>query len=101
MIDESFFSSRLVVAVFVLFPRVAISQRNVRNPNHHYFSKKYRNTPPIYIAIRLQFGIAVRLVPLRSEEREMLSVLLPLSQYAPHLVLQYASHLYRNAFGKS
>ena len=30
-------------------------QKNVRNPNHHYFSKKYRNTPPICIAIRLQF----------------------------------------------
>ena len=33
--------------------------------------------------------IAVRLVPLRSEERETLSVLLP-------FVSQYASHLYRN-----
>ena len=31
------------------------NQKNVRNPNHHYFSKKYRNTPPICIAIRLQF----------------------------------------------
>ena len=30
-------------------------QKNARNPNHHYFSKKYRNTPPICIAIRLQF----------------------------------------------
>ena len=31
------------------------SRKNVRNPSHHYFSKKYRNTPPICIAIRLQF----------------------------------------------
>ena len=52
-------------------------QKNVRNPNHHYFSKKYRNTPPICIAIRLQFGAAVLLVPLRSEEREILSARLP------------------------
>ena len=29
-------------------------QKNVRKPNHHYFSKKYRNRPPICIAIRLQ-----------------------------------------------
>ena len=27
----------------------------VGNPNHHDFSKKYRNTPPICIAIRLEF----------------------------------------------
>ena len=34
---------------------VALFQKNVGNPNHHYFSKKYRNTPPICIAIRLPF----------------------------------------------
>ena len=32
------------------------NQKSVRNPNHHHFSKKYRNTPPICIAIRLQFA---------------------------------------------
>ena len=54
------------------------NQKNVRNPNHHFFSKKYRNTPPICTAVRL--------VPLCSEEREILSVLLPfVSQYASHL----------------
>ena len=43
----------------------------------------------------LQFPICIALlpVPLRSEERELLSVRLP-------FVLQYASHLYRNTFGK-
>ena len=34
-------------------------QKNIRNPNHHYFPKKYRNTPPICIAVLS--------VPLRSE----------------------------------
>ena len=54
-------------------------QKNVGNPNHHYFPKKYRNshfycnTPPICIAVPL--------VPLRSEERES---------------CQYSSHLYRS-----
>ena len=52
---------------------------------HHCFSKKYRNTPPICIAI----CTTVLLVPLRSEEREILRVLLP-------FVSQCASHLYRN-----
>ena len=33
----------------------ATCQKNVRNPNHHFFSKKYRTTPPICIAVRLQF----------------------------------------------
>ena len=57
------------------------NQKNVRNPNHHYFSKKYRNTPPICIAIRLPF----------------------VSQYfrCPYALRkgkcrQYSSHLYRN-----
>ena len=55
-------------------------QKNVRNPNHHFFSKKncnyasnlYCNTPPICIAVLL--------VPLGSKEREK---------------CQYSSHLYR------
>ena len=64
-----------------------VNQKNVRNPNHHYFSKKYRDTPPICIAIRFPICIAVLLVPLCSEEREILSVLLP-------FVSQYASCLY-------
>ena len=37
------------------FFRKVHCQKNVGNPNHHYFSKKYRNTPPIRIAIRLPF----------------------------------------------
>ena len=36
-------------------PRGVIIRKNVRNPNHHDFSKKYRNTPLICIALRLQF----------------------------------------------
>ena len=61
--------------------------KNVGKPNRHYFSKKYRNTPPICISPPI--CIAVLLVSLRSEEREILSVLLP-------FVSQYASHLYCN-----
>ena len=61
----------------------------LKNPNHRCCSKKYRNTPPICITIRLQCSIAVLSVSLRSEEREILSVLLP-------FVSQYASHLYCN-----
>ena len=54
---------------------------NVRNPNHHYFSKKYRNTPPICIAIRLQF--------------------VPQCFWCPYALrkgkyCQYSSHLYRS-----
>ena len=65
---------------------------NVRNPKHHYL---YCSTPPVRIAVLL-------VVPLRSGERELLSVLLPfVSQYASHaFVLQYASHLCRSTFGK-
>ena len=64
-------------------------------------SNLYCNTPPICIAVLS--------VPLRSEEREILSVLLPfVSQYATPICiaiglpfgLHYASHLYRSAFGK-
>ena len=60
-----------------------------------YASHLYCNTPPICTAVLL--------VPLRSEEREILSVLLPfVSQYASHLYCNTpASHLYRSAFGKS
>ena len=36
-------------------PRIKECQKNAKKPNHHYFSKKYRNTPPICIARRLQF----------------------------------------------
>ena len=33
----------------------SVFQKNVRNPNHHYVSTKYRITPPICIAVHLQF----------------------------------------------
>ena len=75
-------------------------QKNVRNPNHHYFSKKYRNTPPICIAIRLPFvpqyfwcPYALRKGNTVSTPPICIAVRLP-------FVLQYASHLYRNTFGK-
>ena len=64
-----------------------IFQKNVRNPNHHYFSKKYRNTPPICIAARLQFVLQSFWCPWAL--REIVSVLLP-------FVSHYASHLYCN-----
>ena len=60
-----------------------------RSPNHHYFSRKYRNTPPNLYCNMPPICIAVLPVPLRSEEKEILSVLLP-------FVSQYASHLYCN-----
>ena len=58
-------------------------------------------TPRKSIAIHLQFVLPCFWVPLRSEEREFLSVLLA-CVIAVHLpfVLQDASHLYRSTFGK-
>ena len=50
-----------------------------------HLSYLYCSTPPICIAVLL--------VSLHSEEREILSVLLP-------FVSEYASHLYRSALGK-
>ena len=71
---------------FVLVTFGANAWKNVRNPNHHYLSRKCRNTPPICSAIRLQFVLKYFWCPIRPEEREMLSVLLPfVSQYAFHL----------------
>ena len=55
----------------------------------NYFPKKNRNTPPICIAIRLRFVPHCFWCPICSEEREILSVLLP-------FVSQYVSHLYCN-----
>ena len=58
-------------------------------------SNLYINTPPI--------RIAVLLVPLRSEEREIFNIVsVPPICIAVRLpfVLQYASHLYRSTFGK-
>ena len=50
------------------------NQKNVRNPNHHYFSKNVT----IHLQSVLQYASNsywhVLLVPLRSEEREILSV---------------------------
>ena len=67
-------------------PKILLIQKNVRNPNHHYFSKKYRNTPSNLYCNTPPIYIAVLLVPLRAEEREILSLLLPfVSEYAPHL----------------
>ena len=59
----------------------AESQKNVRNPNHHYFSKKYRNTPPICIAIRLPFVLQWFGCPYAVRK----------GKYC-----QYSSHLYRS-----
>ena len=68
------------------------TQKNVRNTNHHYFSKS--------IAVHLQSVLqyAPRWYCSTSGVTELsgkgnTSVLLP-------FVSQYASHLYRNAFGK-
>ena len=78
---------------------LAISHKNVRNPNHHYFSKKYRNTPPICIAILLQFVLQCFWCPFALRKGKY-------CQYSSHLyrstppiciaVVLYASHLYRS-----
>ena len=65
-----------------------LTQMNVRNPDHHYFSKKYRNTPPICIAIRLQF-VSQYFWCHCALRKGNTSVLLP-------FVSQYTSHLYRS-----
>ena len=65
-------------------PQIAsasISQKNVRNPNHNYFSKKYRDTPPMCIAIRLQFVLQCFRCPYALRK----------GKYC-----QYSSHLYRS-----
>ena len=80
-----------------------IIQKNVRNPNHHYFSKKYLNTPPICIAMRLPFVSQYFRCPYALGKGKY-------CQYASILfVSQYTSHLYCNMppiciallFGKS
>ena len=60
---------------------MVLCQKNVRNPNHHYFSNKYRNTPPICIAIRLQFVLQCFWCPYALRK----------GKYC-----QYSSHLYRS-----
>ena len=77
-----------------------ISQKNVRNPNHHYFSKKvsqyasnlHCSTPPICIAVLL--------VPYALRKGNTVST--PPICIAVRLafVSQYASHLYRSTAGK-
>ena len=72
-----------------------IFRRMSENPNRHYFSDKYRNAPPICIAIRLQFVLQYFWCPC-----QVLSVLLPfVSQYARHLYCNTPPILYRSAFG--
>ena len=60
---------------------LVLSQKNVRNPNHHYFSKKYRSTPPICTAVRLQFVLQYFWCPYALRK----------GKYC-----QYSSHLYRS-----
>ena len=66
-----------------------VHQKNVGNPNHHYFAKKYRNTPPICIAIRLPFVSQYFRCPYSLRKGEY-------RQYASHLYRNNASHLYCN-----
>ena len=60
---------------------IAVAQNNVRNPNHHYFSKKYRSTPPICIAIGLQFVLQCFWCPYALRKG---------------IYCQYSSHLYHS-----
>ena len=64
--------------------RMVTSQKNVRNPNHHYLSKKYCSIPPMCIAIRVQSVLQCFRCPYALRKgKYSLSVLLPfVSQYA-------------------
>ena len=75
-------------------------QKNVRNPNHHCFSKKYRNAPPIRIAIRLQFVLEYFWCPYTLRKGNTASTPPICIAVRPPFVLRYASHLYRSTFGK-
>ena len=76
------------------------SQKNVGNPNHHYFSNLCCNAPPICTSMRLQFVSQYFGCPIRSEERKCYQYSSQLYRSTPPTVLQHASHLYRNIFGK-
>ena len=71
------YQSFLAIPLFN-FPNL---RRMSETPNHHYFSKKYCNTPPICIAVRLQFVLQCVWCPYALRKGE----------YS-----QYSSHLYRN-----
>ena len=61
-----------------MLPLIVLPLKTPTKKVSQYTSNLYCNTPPICIAVIL--------VPLRFEQREILSVLLPfVSQYAPHL----------------
>ena len=73
----------------------SIFQKNVRNPNHHYFIA-------IHLQFELQYAPNLHCSAFGATELSgkgntsvpiCIAVLLP-------FVLQYASHLYRNTFGK-
>ena len=86
---------RLVSELFVK------SQKNVRNPNDHYFSKKYSTTPPICIAIHLQFVLHCFRCPYALRQGKSCLHSFHLYRSTPRIfVLQYASQSYRSAFGK-
>ena len=76
------------------------SQKNVRNPNHHYFSKNDRNTPPTGIAIRLQCVSQYSRCPYVLRKENTVSTTPICITVRLPCVLQYASHLYRSTFGK-
>ena len=68
-------------------------QKHIRHPNHHYFEKKTCSTPPSCIAVLS--------LPQSPQDREVLSVLLPLvSWYASRLYRNLYPHLHRSTFGE-
>ena len=82
-------------------PLRAHDQKNVRNPNHHYFAKKYRNTPPKKYCNTPPICIALLLVPYALRKGKYCQYSSHLYRSTPLIVLQYASHLYRSTtFGK-
>ena len=77
VLDDRFSARRL-------FRSFSAPPKNVRSPNHHYFSKKYRNTLRTCIAIRLQFVLQYFWFPYTLRKGKE---------------CQYSSHVYLNTAG--
>ena len=75
-------------------------RRTSETPTTTTSQKKYRNTPPICIAIRLQFVLEHFWCPYTLRKGNTASTPPICIAVRPPFVLQYASHLYRSTFGK-
>ena len=71
-----------------------------QKPQPPLLLQKYRNTPPICIAIRLQFVLEYFQCPYALRKGSTVSTPPICIAVRPPFVLRYASHLYRSTFGK-